>query len=86
MNARTQEIHVGINGQTPTSPARAIRAHLATVLATAALFVAVAGVVYGPKFTTKESIATQRAQTLDLLATVGSALQQQSPQCLLQTC
>jgi hypothetical protein len=86
MNTHTQEIHVGGNGQTPTSPARAIRAHLATVLATAALFIAVAGVVYGPEFTTKESIATQQTQTLDLLATVGSALQQQSPQCLLQTC
>jgi hypothetical protein len=79
-----QELQAGSNGQSETLPATAIRAQLATVLATAALFLAVAGVVYGPGFTRNESIATQQTKTPDLLATVGAALREQSPEYLLQ--
>jgi hypothetical protein len=74
MNASTPD--AGGNGQPPKSPARAIRAHLATVLATAALFLAVAGVVYGPAFVADESIVAQQTPTLGLLPTVSAALRQ----------
>ena len=82
MSTRMQELHAGSNGKSETSPATAIRVQLATVLATAALFLAIAGVVYGPGFMTNESVATR--QTPDLLATVGAALREQSPEYLLE--
>lgn len=86
MSARIQEAHAGAHGQPSKAPARAIRSHLATVLATGALFLAVAGVVYGPAFVTDKSMMAQQIQTAELLTTVATALRQQSPECLLQSC
>ena len=84
MSARMEEIHVIGSGQAPAMPARAVRSHVATVLASAALFLAVAGVVFAPGFVRNEPVATQQTQAL--LTTVGAALRQQSPLCLLETC
>lgn len=86
MSTRIEEIHAGGSEQAPKSPAHAVRAHLATVVATAALFLAVAGVVYGPEFVTDKSTMGQPIQTAELLTTVAVALRQQSPECLLQSC
>ena len=84
MNTRIQRVDLADDGQTTTSLASAVRVHLATVLATAALFLAIAGVVYGPGFMTIESVAAEQAHNLSVLASVGAALRDQSPECLLQ--
>jgi hypothetical protein len=52
----------------------AFREHVATILATVTLFVAVAGVVFAPSFMSDESVATNQTQARGPGATATAAV------------